>query len=104
MFMATRCRQPERYRIRPSRALIINNTLFTLDNIIIIQRYTVANIVYSTVDVIARLAVIDAIAVADVQPFLSAIPPDGVLHKPGKHRRERRIEGVGIDAIARQSG
>ena len=52
-----------------------------------------------TVNVAARLAIIDAIAVADVEAFLGAIAPDGVLHKTGKHRRERGIEGARIDAV-----
>ena len=50
-----------------------------------------------TVDIVARLAIIDAIAVADIEAVLGAVPPDRVLHEPGKHRRERGIEGAGID-------
>ena len=50
-----------------------------------------------TVYIVARLAIVDAIAVADSEAALGAIPPDRVLNEPGKHRRERGIEGAGID-------
>ena len=52
-----------------------------------------------TVDIIARLAIVNAIAVADSKPTLGAVPPDRLLNEPGKHRRERRIEGPRVDPI-----
>ena len=50
-----------------------------------------------TVDILARLSVIDPIAVADIEAALGAIPPDRVLNEPRKDRRERGVEGAGID-------
>jgi len=50
-----------------------------------------------TVDILARLAVIDAIAIANIETAPGAIPPDRVLHEPRKHRRERGIEGAGVN-------
>ncbi len=52
-----------------------------------------------TVDVAARLAIVDAIAVADVESFLGAVPPDCLLDKAGKHRGVGGIEGARIDAV-----
>ena len=65
--------------------------------LIIIQCFSIANIINLTVYIVARLAVVDAVAVADSEPALGAVPPDRVLHEPRKHRRERGIEGAGID-------
>ena len=50
-----------------------------------------------TVYIVARLAIVNAIAVAHSKPALGAVPPDRVLHEPRKHRRERGIEGARID-------
>jgi hypothetical protein len=51
------------------------------------------------VDVVARLAIINAIAVADAEAVLSAEPPDGVLHEPGEHSWEGWIECLGINLL-----
>ena len=42
--------------------------------------------------VVARGIVVDAIAVADVEAILGAIPPNCALHEPRKRRREGRVE------------
>jgi hypothetical protein len=60
-------------------------------NLLIIQRNSRANIVNLTVDILARLAVIDPVAVANIKAAAGAIPPDRVLDEPGKHHRERGI-------------
>ena len=52
-----------------------------------------------TVDVVTRLAVIDAVPIADIEPGLGAVPPDRMLHEPRKHRRERRVESPGVDPL-----
>ena len=51
------------------------------------------------VDVIARLAIVYAIAVADVEARLRAVPPDRVLHEPRKRLRKAGIELLGIDPL-----
>ena len=55
------------------------------------------------IDIVARLAIINAIAVADIEPRLGAITPDGVLHEPQEEGREGRIERTGVDLLGRQS-
>src|SRR6476660_9247918 len=52
-----------------------------------------------TVDIVTRLAVMDAVPVADVEPGLGAVAPDRILHEPRKHRRERRVESPGVDPL-----
>src|ERR1700683_2075961 len=64
-----------------------------------IQCYSIANTTNLAVDVVARLSIIDAIAVADAEAVLSAEPPDGVLHEPGERGREGRIEGSGVNLV-----
>ena len=56
-----------------------------------------------TVYIVARLAIVNAIAVAHSKPALGAIPPDRMLHEPRKHHWESRIEGAGIDPTATAS-
>jgi len=68
--------------------------------LLIIARSSIANIMNLTVDILARLAVIDAIAIANIETAPGAIPPDRVLHEPGKHRGEGGIEGAGIDPFS----
>ena len=47
----------------------------------------------------AALDIIDAIAVADIEPIPGAVLPDRVLDEPGKSLRKRWIELPGIDAL-----
>ena len=51
------------------------------------------------VDVVARLPVIDAIAVADVEARLGAVPPNRMLDEPRKRPRKSGIELPGIDPL-----
>src|SRR5437868_6924969 len=53
------------------------------------------------VDVRARLAVIDPVAVADVEAGLGAVPPDRVLDESGKDGREVAIKRTGVDLRGR---
>jgi hypothetical protein len=62
-----------------------------------IECNSIANIMNLTVDIRARLAVVNAVAIADIEPALGAIPPNRVLNEPRKHRREHGIEGAGVD-------
>ena len=82
-----------------SNVLILCNTLSYIESTLFIQCYSVTYRVDLTVDVAARLAIVDAIAVADVESFLGAVPPDCLLDKAGKHRGVRGIEGARIDAV-----
>ena len=52
-----------------------------------------------TVYIVARLAIVNAIAVADSEAALGAIPPDRMLHEPRKHHWESRIEGPRVDPL-----
>ena len=52
------------------------------------------------IDVRARLAIIDPVAVADVEARLGAVPPDRMLDEPRKWLRKTRIELPGIDPLA----
>ena len=53
--------------------------------------------------VVATGVVVDAIAVANVEAVLGAIPPDRALHESRKRRRERRIELASIDVCREQA-
>ena len=52
--------------------------------------------------VVATSVVVDAIAIADVEAVLGAIPPDRALHKPRKRRREGWIELASINVRREQ--
>jgi hypothetical protein len=47
--------------------------------------------------VFTRLAVIDAIAVANVKAVSGAKAPNRVLHEPRKHPRKPRVKGASVD-------
>src|SRR3954447_14024920 len=49
------------------------------------------------VGLLARCAVIDAAAVAAIQPRFGAKPPNRVLHEPREIRRESRVKTTRID-------
>jgi hypothetical protein len=51
------------------------------------------------VDVVARLTIIDAITIADVEARLSAAPPNRVLDEPREWLRKRGIELAGVDTL-----
>jgi hypothetical protein len=51
------------------------------------------------IQVVAALDIINAIAVADIEAALAAIPPNCVLDEPGKGLRKRWIELPGIDPL-----
>jgi hypothetical protein len=52
------------------------------------------------VKVRARLPIIDAIAVADVEARLGAVPPDRMLDEPRKRLRKPGIELPGINPLS----
>jgi len=46
------------------------------------------------------LAVVDLIAVADIQPILGAKGPEGMPYEPGEGgRRKVRVKGAGVDLM-----
>jgi hypothetical protein len=55
------------------------------------------------IDVVARLAIINPIAVANVEAGLGAVPPDCMLDEPRKRLREIWIELPGIDPVPPRS-
>src|SRR5258707_2131634 len=50
-------------------------------------------------DILASLSIINAVAVANIEAALGAVPPDRVLDEPGEHGGGGRIEGAGIDPL-----
>jgi hypothetical protein len=52
--------------------------------------------------VLAQFRVIDAIAVADIEPIPGAVLPDRVLDEPGKSLRKGWIELPGIDPLGHE--
>jgi hypothetical protein len=51
------------------------------------------------VHVPARLAIINPIAVADVEARLGAVPPDRMLDEPRKRLRKTGVEKPGVDLL-----
>ena len=49
------------------------------------------------------MPVIDAVAVANVEALLAAIPPDGELYEPGKYLRKGAVELPSIDPLGDQA-
>ena len=66
---------------------------------IIAKRCAVTLLVKATVCICTTAAVVDSIAVADVQTQLSAVSPDGMLDEPGETGGELRVEGAGINTL-----
>ena len=48
---------------------------------------------------LARFAVVDAIAIAEVETVCRAKPPNGVLNEPRKIARKLPVEGSGVDKL-----
>src|SRR3982074_934542 len=63
------------------------------------QRDAIAHAMQPTIHVVAAFIVVDAIAVADVEPVLRAVPPDRMLHKPRECPREPQVELAGVNFI-----
>ena len=63
------------------------------------QRHPVTSCVYSAVDVITALVIVDLVAVADVQPVLGAVPPNCVLHEPREDFWKTRVELASINSL-----
>jgi len=61
------------------------------------QRKPITKPANLTIDIVAGFAVIDPVAVANVEARLGAVPPDAVLDEPWKNRRKRRVELAGVD-------
>src|ERR1039457_3654412 len=61
------------------------------------QWLTVALRIQLAVSILAGVPVVNTVAVANVQIALRAVPPDRVLHEPGKGLRECSVERPGID-------
>ena len=64
------------------------------------RKATRSHIRRSAILVLATTAIINAIAVANVEAALAAVCPDRVLDEPGKGLRKRWIELPGIDPLS----
>ena len=67
------------------------------------QSYAITAAKQLAMTVVATAIVVDAIAVANGEAVPGAIPPDRVLHEPGKRRGESRIELASINARREQT-
>src|ERR1035437_4357881 len=65
--------------------------------LLLYQWLTVALRVQLAMSILAGVAVVNTVAVANVQIALGSVPPDRELHEPGKGLRECSVEGPGID-------
>jgi hypothetical protein len=79
--------------------MLLFNTIIILIITLYFRRNTITNTIDLTVDVVARLAIINAIAVADIEAELAAVSPDRVLNEPGEGLGERWVELPGIDLV-----
>ena len=61
------------------------------------QNEAIAAAVQPAPHIRATAAIIDLIAVANVETLFGAVPPDGAGDEPGKRLRKPRIEPAGID-------
>ena len=50
--------------------------------------------------ILAAVPIIEPVAVADIEPCLAAITPDGELHEPGKDLGEGPVELPGVEWLA----
>jgi len=50
-----------------------------------------------TIDIVAPVAVVDPVAVANSEASLGAVPPNRVLDEPREDGREGRVESAGVD-------
>jgi hypothetical protein len=67
------------------------------------QSYAITAAKQLAMPVVATAVVVDAIAVANGEAVPGAIPPDRVLHEPGKRRGESRIELPSFDVRREQT-
>ena len=79
--------------------LIFKNTSHYSNLLADRQTNTITITVYRAISVFASCAIIDLVAVADVEALLRAVPPDRVLHEPRKGPRKSRVELPGVDLV-----
>jgi hypothetical protein len=68
-----------------------------------VQSYAITTAKQLAMPVVATAIVVDAIAVANGEAVPGTIPPDRVLHEPGKRRREGRIELASVNVRREQT-
>jgi hypothetical protein len=66
---------------------------------VITKRYAIALMVNATVYVLTTAAIVDSIAVTDVQTQLGAVSPDGMLDESGENCMKLRVEYAGINTL-----
>jgi hypothetical protein len=67
-----------------------------------VQSYAITTAKQLAMPVVATGVVVDAIAVANVEAVLGAIPPYRALHETRKRRRELRIELASVNVRGEQ--
>jgi len=73
--------------------------IFSSSCAVIAKRYAIAFNVKPTVYICTTAPIVDSISIADVQTRLGAVPPDGMLDKPGETGGKLRVEGAGINTL-----
>ena len=66
---------------------------------LIAKRHAIALMVKATVHICTTAAIVNSIAVADVQAQLSAVSPDGMLDEPRENEGKLGVEGAGINTL-----
>src|SRR5262249_15460592 len=61
------------------------------------QRHSITSFADPAIKVVAAIVVVDAVAVAHVEPFLRAVSPDRVLHEPREGLWQPAIEVPSVD-------
>jgi hypothetical protein len=77
----------------------LNISINSSSYVIIAKRYAIALMVKATVHICTTAAIVDSIAVADVQAQLGAVSPDGMLDEPGENGGKLGVEGAGINTL-----
>jgi hypothetical protein len=85
------------HRLQSKSSRFKQKTPLLCEIIPLFQRFTATFTEDLAIAVFTRLAVIDAIAVANVKVVSGAKAPNRVLHEPRKHPRKPRVKGASVD-------
>jgi hypothetical protein len=66
---------------------------------VISKRYAIALMVKAAVYICTTAAIVDSIAVTDVQTQLGAVSPGGMLDESGENGGKIGVEGAGINTV-----
>ena len=79
--------------------ILLCNTDNYLYLVCLMQPFSITTTVYRALFVVAALAIIDLIAVANAEALLGAVPPDGVLNEPRERPGKPPVELSGLDLL-----